>query len=250
MQFQILKAFLAATAINAVNALPTTPRDIVAPTSNDELIAKLKTDATAAKRYQRLLTTDGESLLPDAELRKAAVFDFNQDMQPIGGSNGGGIVTSSIENFPYLVESGLNVNFATIGPCGVLAPHVHPRSNEYLVVVDGEIVVGTQLELGVLGNGAPVPEFRETLGKLQGTLFPQGSIHYQVNNSPDCKKATFMTVFASEDPGATPVLIQGRTVSVNGTVKIERDDLGGLRGLLPDHIVEIVDQCVERCGGK
>jgi hypothetical protein len=140
------------------------------------------------------------------------------------------------------------MNFATVGPCGLLAPHVHPRANEYFVVVDGEIDFGYTLEIGLLNPPAPNPEIQGKLKKYQGTLFPQGSTHYQVNDSGDCKPANIFAALSSEDPGTTPFLL--KSAKGNGTVaqrQVEASDIGGLRELLPEHIVKIVDECIVRC---
>jgi mannose-6-phosphate isomerase-like protein (cupin superfamily) len=40
-----------------------------------------------------------------------------------------------------------------VGPCGVLAPHVHPRANEYFTVVEGEMDFGYITEMGLLDDG-------------------------------------------------------------------------------------------------
>jgi hypothetical protein len=84
------KLVVAAVAIGAVQALPN-PRTLAqrAPTDNTELIAKLKTDPTVIKRYQRLLTKDGQQLLTGEDLAKASTFDFQKDAAPFAGSQGG-----------------------------------------------------------------------------------------------------------------------------------------------------------------
>ena len=80
------------------------------------------------------------------------------------------------------------------------------------------------------------------MGKMstyEGTLFPQGSIHFQVNNSPDCKNATALVTLSSEDPGATAVVQM--TSGANST---DPDDV---RALLPPQIAKVVDTCLARC---
>jgi hypothetical protein len=142
------------------------------------------------------------------------------------------------------------MNFATMGPCGLLAPHVHPRANEYFIVVDGEVDFGYKLEAGLLNPPAQNPEINGNLKKYQGTFFPQGSVHYQINNSKDCKPASIFASLSSEDAGATPFLLSNVVGNENGTVvprQIEGNEIGGLRGLLPGNIVKIVDECVARC---
>ena len=79
----LTKAAMIALAFGLVQALPQ-PRAIE---DNLELIAKLKTDATAFHRFQRLLTENGQLISAD-KLTKATVFNFN-DGVPIPGTKGG-----------------------------------------------------------------------------------------------------------------------------------------------------------------
>lgn len=158
------------------------------------------------------------------------------------------ILQSVIESFPILIDSGISMNVATLGPCGIFVPHVHPRANEYFVVVEGEVDFGYMLEVGLLAQGAPNPEIGGKLTKYTGTLFPQGSIHYQINNSPDCKSTTILAALSSEDAGTTPVLQMppgGNATAVPR--QVGGNDFDAIRPLLPQQIVTAVDQCLERC---
>jgi len=139
---------------------------------------------------------------------------------------------------------------ATVGPCGFVIPAVHPRANEYFVTVEGEFLFGTTLETGLLTSGATSPEIGGKLEKFQGTLFPQGSVHYQINNSSDCTASTFFSAFSSEDFGTGVILNSAPQGSGNGTAMgvASGDDLDGLRAVTPAHIVDIVDKCLARCG--
>jgi hypothetical protein len=156
---------------------------------------------------------------------------------------------SIIESFPILIDSGISMNVATLGPCGIFVPHVHPRANEYFVVVEGEVDFGYMLEVGLLtAEGAPNPEINGKLTKYTGTLFPQGSIHYQVNNSPDCIPATVVAALSSENAGTTPVL----QMPAGGNASTVPRQVGGndfdtVRPLLPAQIVSVVDKCLARC---
>jgi hypothetical protein len=47
------------------------------------------------------------------------------------------------------------------------------------------------------------PEIAGALKKFDGTVFPQGSIHYQFNNN--CQDATFVATLNSEDPGTSQI---------------------------------------------
>ena len=58
------------------------------------------------------------------------------------------------------------------------------------------------LENGLVKTGQN-PEIAGTLNKFEGTVFPQGSIHFQFNDS--CDKATFVATLNSDDPGTSQV---------------------------------------------
>jgi hypothetical protein len=140
-------------------------------------------------------------------------------------------------------------NMASLGPCGIFVPHVHPRANEFFLVIDGEVDFGYMLEMGLLKDNAPVPEITGKLTKYVGTMFPQGSVHFQVNNS--CKETTVVVSLSSDDPGTTPILgSKGGNGNDNSTMArraVGRQDFEPFRTLLPASIVDTVDQCFERC---
>jgi len=75
-------------------------------------------------------------------------------------------------------------------------PHTHPRATEILYLVSGEMEAGFIEE-----NGARFVD--NILTKGQGTLFPQGSIHYQINTG--CDPVLFVAALNNEDPGTTQV---------------------------------------------
>ena len=75
-------------------------------------------------------------------------------------------------------------------------PHTHPRAAEVLYLATGELEAGFIEE-----NGARF--VRNSLTKGQGTLFPQGSIHYQINTG--CEPVIFVAALNSDDPGTTQI---------------------------------------------
>ncbi|KAF2259045.1 hypothetical protein CC78DRAFT_621326 [Lojkania enalia] len=250
MPTTISKAFVAALAFGAVYALPQSrtpaPR-AAAPSDNTELIADLVTDPTVIKRYRRLLTDAGQQLLSGEDLAKATIFDFQKDPIPVRGSQGGVTTSSDTETFPILFGSDIMMNWATLGPCGILLPHVHPRANEFFVVSEGEVEFGYMLEIGLLKTQAPSPEINGKLTKYTGTLFPQGSIHYQINNSPECKPATILATLSSSDPGTTTILQTPPVGNATVSMQADRNDIDYVRPLLPPQIVSVLDKCLARC---
>ncbi|KAF2873172.1 RmlC-like cupin domain-containing protein, partial [Massariosphaeria phaeospora] len=202
-------------------------------------------------RYQKLLTdASGSKLLSDEDLAKATVYDFNQNAGSIPGSQGGMNSVANTRSFPFLFGADLSVNLGTVGPCGVLLPHVHPRAHEFFVVVDNEVTFGTNLEIGLLGDRSPTPEFVGKLTKNTGTLFPQGAVHYQINDSQNCKPSTVVVFFTSDDPGTTTVLqepVGGGNATTLGRREVGRSGFEAVRAVTPPHIVKMADACFERC---
>jgi hypothetical protein len=136
-----------------------------------------------------------------------------------------------------------------LGPCGIFLPHVHPRANEFFVVTEGQVDFGTLLEIGLFADLASNSEIGGTLTKNKGTLFPKGSVHFQVNNNPDCKPATIYTTLTSEDAGSTSVLMD--PLPGNATVgmrkRVDAGDFESVRAVTPLHIAKIVDECLVHC---
>jgi hypothetical protein len=248
MHTKLLNAFVAALALGTTNAFPTPMGN--SPKDNTDLIAQLITTPTQVKRYRKLLTDEsGNKLLEGDRLTNATIWDFEQNGSAIPGGQGGAASSANLETFPYLIDSGVTLTMGILGPCGIFLPHVHPRANEFFVVTDGQVDFGTLLELGLYDNLAPNPEIGGTLTKNKGTLFPKGSVHFQVNNNPDCKPATIYTALTSEDAGSTPVLMD--PLPGNATVgmrkRVDAGDFESVRAVTPLHITKIVDECLARC---
>lgn len=244
------KAVALAMAMGTINAFPT-PMGM-SPNDNTELIADLITTPTQIKRYQKILTDpSGNKLLSGDKLTSATIWDFEQNGDTIPGGQGGHASSANLETFPYLVKSGVTMTLGQLGPCGVFLPHVHPRANEFFVVTEGEVDFGTKLELGLFKDLSPNPEIGGKLTKNKGTLFPMGSIHYQVNNSPDCKPATIYATLTSEDAGSTPALMdplpEGVTVGEGMRKRVDAGSFESIRAVTPLHIAKVIDECIARC---
>lgn len=153
-----------------------------------------------------------------------------------------------------LIDSGISFSIASLGPCGVFFPHVHPRANELFTVIEGQVSFGYMLEGAVLPTDPEalkaVPAVGGNLTKFEGTLFPQGSIHYQINDSEKCERATIVATLSSEDAGTTAVLQQvggEGMMRVKGKRQAEIGDIEQYFDLLPPAIVEATKQCLARC---
>jgi oxalate decarboxylase/phosphoglucose isomerase-like protein (cupin superfamily) len=127
------------------------------------------------------------------------VFDFNPLMKAnVVDELGGQAIPAQILQFPALVNNGVSQVLLTLEPCGMNAPHVHPRGTEILFAIDGEF-----LSIFVEENGSD-RVVDNVVKPFQSTFFPMGVIHTQVNLS--CEPASFIASFNSEDPGLVTVL--------------------------------------------
>jgi hypothetical protein len=153
-----------------------------------------------------------------------------------------------------LIESGITFSVASLGPCGIFFPHIHPRATELFTVIEGELSFGYQLEGAVLPTDPSakpaIPLVEGKLTKFTGTVFPQGSVHYQINHS--CEPATIVATLSSEDAGTTGILQQPASDG-NGTMMVKgkrQADIGNLEmyyPLLPPMLVDAAKQCIARC---
>lgn len=248
MQVTLL-ALLAASAMALPQLAPRTdmPQAVTAPsTNNDDLISSLKTSSTAVKRLQKLFVKDGKV---DKDLvSRNAIFDFNK--APAAGK-GGRVLGANIDNFPILTDLGIATTVAFLGPCGMNTPHVHPRATEFLTMVQGEIDFGIIPENGFVA----APNSAEIAGHLtafQGTVFPMGSVHYQVNTG--CTNATFVAALSNEDPGTGQIAQEFFGLNkdvVNATLgfpeSIDGADIDKFKGKIPANLALGVEKCLMTC---
>ncbi|KAF2034798.1 RmlC-like cupin [Setomelanomma holmii] len=249
---QIVAAGL--TAISAVHALPppqAAPSPNPAPTNGDsKLLIDLLTAPTALKRFQRLLVQDG-SLFTGEELRKNTIFSFNgATTNP--GAKGGATKSADIESFPILTGFDISTTLGFLEPCGINIPHVHPRATEFLTLVEGsDLKFGYILENGLVKAGSN-REIAGYLNKFEGTVFPQGSIHFQFNDS--CEKATFVATLDSNNPGTSQVAQGFYSLNagvVNATLgfpkQIDGQNIEDFREYIPANLAQDVDVCLAKC---
>ena len=194
---------------------------------------------------------------PDAS-NDAFQFINNTVKPPTGGS----IVLSTINNFPALGSTGLAAAVGFVNPCGLNTPHWHPRSNEFLTVVQGTLVGALILENdsgsgNVVGSPAPLvgplQQINTTLTNYTGMLFPKGLVHWQFN--PECEPAVFVAGFDSYDPGraeaargfftADPDVVQASTGYSDFLTPAQ---IKGLRPTLTSSFTSIVESCAKKCG--
>ncbi|KAG4437948.1 hypothetical protein IFR05_006572 [Cadophora sp. M221] len=88
--------------------------------------------------------------------------------------------------------------------------------------------------------------------QYQGTVFPAGAIHYQLN--PSCKPSVFVASLSSSDPGTTLV---STFFSLDGEVvasalgfpdaAINGKDISSIRNKIPQGVVIAVEKCMKKC---
>lgn len=139
--------------------------------------------------------------------------------------------------------------------CGINTPHIHPRAVEFLILVEG-----SNLRFGsVLENGLVRPsedqEIAGTLNKLEATVFPQGSMHWQFNDA--CEKAVIVAALNSGNPGTSQIAqnffslndgVLNATLGFPSTIggrKIEE-----FRSIIPANLAQDVNSCLAKCGSK
>jgi oxalate decarboxylase/phosphoglucose isomerase-like protein (cupin superfamily) len=209
------------------------------------LAETLRTKVTAVDRMKTLFLNADGTQKTGADLKQQTTFDFNA-AKPAAGELGGRKAAAAVSNFPFLTGMGLSTTVAFLGPCGMNTPHVHPRGNEFLTVVDGSVTFGMILENGIAN------EISGTLNKFQATVFPQGSIHYQFN--PTCAPATFVATLNNEDAGTNQVA-QG-FFGLNGDVvaaatgfqsPVNGQDINAFRSKIPLSLAKGIESCLKTC---
>ncbi|MCJ1360297.1 MAG: hypothetical protein MMC33_010302 [Icmadophila ericetorum] len=203
-------------------------------------------------------------LLPNPADPANITFTFiNNTVSP---PTGGTVALATVDVFPALVGTNVAMAIGFINACGLNVPHSHPRANEFLTVVQGKLQAGFILEgtEGGAGNvpGAnpaslvgPLPEVNTTLTPYTGTLFPQGTVHFQFN--PTCEPAVFAAAFDSNDPGRTQTARSFFSIEQDSVLRsslgspsvetINAKDLDSLRAHIPTAFAELIDSCVARC---
>lgn len=219
------------------NAVP----NIVPP---PDLVADLLTESSTVNRFKKL---QGQI---DAG-KTSLVFDHNPAANPgVTPGMGGQVDLANRANFPVLTGLGISNAVVFFQPCGLNTPHIHPRATEYFTLAtDSNMTTGFVLENGL------TDEFTAELGIWQGTVFPQGSIHWQQNN--DCKPATGVAGLSSDEPGASSIAQNfvrfTRPDVVDAALgklpaEINASNIRDFEGALPASLAKGVKECLVRCG--
>lgn len=218
------------------------PTAVPNPVPSKGTIANLLTQDNRVARFKEIQKEVEEGNL-------ALKFDFNPAANPNATVGlGGQVDLASRANFPILTDLGISAAGVFFNPCGLNTPHIHPDATEFFT-----LVTETSMLTGfVLENGLST-EFNTTLTQFQGTVFPQGSIHFQQNL--DCKPAVGIAGLNSEDPGASSVaqnfLINIDPAIVDATLgfpkQIDASNFAQFKANIPVSIAKGVEECLKRC---
>ena len=86
----------------------------------------------------------------------------------------GSVLNANCATWPILCAGEQSVAQLNLGPCAMLAPHVHPNAVNIVVSVSGTVKTYMRSE-----NGATDRTTMLTPGKM--TVFPRGSMHSMAN---------------------------------------------------------------------
>ncbi|KAF7509285.1 hypothetical protein GJ744_008179 [Endocarpon pusillum] len=214
---------------------PTRPE----PQPLPDLLKTLAQQPTTVDRFSELLKTDAKA----APLK----FDFNPGANAPFRSPGGGVILANRKNFAPLIDLSISSAVGFMKPCSINTAHTHPRATEFLTVVAGQIETGFILENGL------ATQISTTLTRYQGTVFPVGSIHFQVNSQ--CEDAVFVAGLNSDDPGASSVAQNFFALSpdvVQATLGFPEAIDGGnflkFKDSIPVPFARGVEECLTHCG--
>lgn len=168
-------------------------------------------------------------ITPSGVIPDGKFFTFTGLRDAITGGPKGApfkVTKASQAEFPALI--GQSVSLAVLqyepSPTGINPPHIHPRSAEFLLVIQGSLNVGLVDSTNKL--------YTQTLYAGDAFIFPKGLVHFQVNG--DSKyPAVAVSAFGSANPGtvslpknlfgsgiANWVLAQSLKTNVNTIIKL------------------------------
>jgi len=202
---------------------PSSKRDLTAE------ITALHQANTADDRYA-ILGQDG------------LAFSFLDSPSFGGGGKDGGVVLADDTIFPGVIGTGTSMLMGFLGPCGMVAPHLHPRATEILVNV-----AGPPLMTGVIAEGG-APSIVGYAGPGNVTVLPQGSIHYVA--STGCYPTVIVAGFNNESPGA--LFVSQAYAAFDEETYAAAFGKSGVTMLSNDQIPNAVNigrqECLKKCG--
>jgi len=205
------------------------------------LVASLLTSDSEVSRFKLLKSQDPTN----------QVFDFNPAANPNTKAGPGGQVDlANRANFPILTDLGLSAAVLFFNACGLNTPHIHPRASEFFTVA-----TSGRIETGFVLENMLIDEFNTTLTQFQGTVFPQGSIHFQQNL--ECYPQVGIAGLNSEDPGASTIAQNFFALDpavIDATLgfpkQIDANNFAQFKSAIPTPFAEGIESCLKRCNIK
>ncbi|KAK4379757.1 hypothetical protein RND71_001619 [Anisodus tanguticus] len=102
-----------------------------------------------------------------------------------------------VNNMPGLNTLGISTGRLDLDPQRLVLLHTHPRASELITVLEGKLYAGFLVPDAA--NFFKSRLFSKILNPGDVFAFPKGLIHFQYNLGQ--KKATFLAVFNSQNPG-------------------------------------------------
>ncbi|EAZ32000.1 germin-like protein 4-1 precursor [Oryza sativa Japonica Group] len=115
-------------------------------------------------------------------------------------AQGSAVTPVTVNELPGLNTLGISFARIDFAPNGQNPPHTHPRATEILTVLQGTLLVGF-----VTSNqpGGGNLQFTKLLGPGDVFVFPQGLIHFQLNNG--AVPAVAIAALSSQNPGVITI---------------------------------------------
>jgi hypothetical protein len=214
------------------------------PTPSPELVGQLLTAPNTQARFNTI-----RSSIDSGEI--SLNFDFNPAANPgVKPGEGGQVDLAQRGNFPILTTLGISAATIFFQPCGLNTPHIHPRATEFFTLTTPS---KEGMRTGFVMENGQTGEFNTTITQYQGTVFPQGSIHWQQNL--DCEPAVGVAGLNSEDPGASSIaqnfLINTSADIIDATLgfprEINANNFAQFRSNIPASLANGVQECFQRC---
>ena len=113
----------------------------------------------------------------------------------VNNTMGSVVTAANVQKIPGLNTMGISMSRIDYAPFGLNPPHTHPRANEMVFVLFGELDVGFITTANVV--------ISKTIKQGEIFTFPKGLIHFQKNNKNE--PAAVIAAFNSQLPGTQSI---------------------------------------------
>jgi oxalate decarboxylase/phosphoglucose isomerase-like protein (cupin superfamily) len=161
---------------------------------------------------------------------------------PNNGSGGGSVRSLTVDQMASLEGEGLTYFLFSLKPCGVVLPHVHPRSSELIFAINARnLTVGFIEE-----NGG-----RTILNSISSgdvTIIPEGLVHFATNFG--CEDVSFISALNSEDPGVSAItnVFNFPSLAIAGAFNQSEETIRLIKAGLPSSPASGIEDCLKLCG--